>query len=93
MTNLSTETGMRFERFTDEYGVKLRWLSNNEKTYISKWSWRGKQADEKCEEKLGQIGWVCDGYTVHDYKLEDGRWKYDGTTLASTMRMKELENE
>ena len=90
MGELSSETGMRFQKLTDMYGIKLIWLTDNEKNHISKWSWRGPKAQERCDEKLSQIGMVAgDGYTVHSYELENRKWKFKSTSLSCTIKPNE----
>ena len=99
MTELSSESGMRFNKFNFRHGgVRLEWMSDDEqqKNRLAYWDFHGKGGEEECEQKLFEISKVCDGYTVHEYELSNNRWKHLGTTLCSTVNTnkerKELEN-
>tara|TARA_R100001443_G_scaffold31793_1_gene45978 strand:- start:704 stop:1063 length:360 start_codon:yes stop_codon:yes gene_type:complete len=110
MGYVSSEEGMRFTRLwcgtKSAYHragagksvlIKLRWLTDDEKSIIAYWDFYGQTAEiaeAKCDQKLHDISLVCEGYTLHKYFLLDGSsgkissdtWKYAGTSCCSICR-------
>ena len=85
----SSEEGMRFNvsRSDIQDTLRLSWLADNEKDCIAEWYWHGSNAEQRLEEKLGEIALVCDGYTVHNYRSSgDGIYKYESTSTACICR-------
>ena len=86
MSELSSETGMRFTKKNfKKGGLRLEWLTDDEQDKLAHWDFYGNDKEEQCEKVLFEIGKLCDGYTVHEYELSNNRWKHLGTTLCSTI--------
>ena len=61
MTELSSESGMRFNKFNFRSGgVRLEWMSDDEqqKNRLAYWDFHGKGGEEECEQKLFEISKV-----------------------------------